>query len=385
MNELEFIILIYKFFGINLNNKCEQQRYTRKVFSIMQNLFFALFLHINVIVIQVLTHEFGNKIAINYATFLDLIIYLLSCALWWSIYNQRNSIRLLIQLISKVNNRYKLKNTLIYFIIGMIIYWFVLIVSSIIFTSCELNSSSALSDTNVSSFSGNASSAISFECKWILTIKEVLSHVQQLLMPFLFIILYFSICFNVIKILHFYKTKLMSMEENGGSQILRTLLKESIDVIKCTNSILKTFSLSLLWFVSNVMCSISLDLLAILSLKLTFPHIIAVMFKMVSMVGMIAILTFCADKLSQKIDVFKKALYNFKANRLFKNNLELIEIMDIVLNWETLPITIFRMTELDRRFLFNSITAIFVLSLTYYQLIDKQQTESSNCTCLQNS
>lgn len=99
----------------------------------------------------------------------------------------------------------------------------------------------------------------------------------------------------------------------------------------------------------------------------------------------IAVLSFCADKLPLKICIFKKALYDFKADRLFKNNLELIDIIDIVLNWETLPITVFRMIQFDRCFLFNAIAAIVAHSVIYYQLTDKEKTESANaCSCLQN-
>lgn len=382
MNELELIIRIYECLGIDLNNK-SFKRCTRKVFSIVKNLFFPLFLHINVILIQVLTHKFGKKISINYATFLDLITYLLSCVLWWSIYNQRNFIRLLIQSISQVNNRYKLENTLIYFIIGGTIYWSAIIASLVIVTSCDLKRSSVRSDINVSSVNGNASFFMSFECRWIRIIQETLSHAQQLLMPFLFAILYFSICFNVIKILDYYKSKFVSMKENCDRQMLHSFLKEYVVIIKYVDKISEIFSLPLLWFVWNVMCNISLVFLDILSVKQTFFHIIDTIISTVSIVGMIAVLSFCADKLLLKICIFKKALYDFKADRLFKNNLELIDIIDIVLNWETLSITVFRMIQFDRCFLFNSIAAIVAHSVIYYQLTDKEKTESANaCSCL---
>lgn len=181
--------------------------------------------------------------------------FLLSCALWGSIYNQRNSIRVLIQSTSQAKYRYKVKNTLICFIISVSVYWSAFMASSVITTSCELKRSFVRSDINVSFLDGNISSFMNMECKWIRITQEILSHLQQLLMPFLFAILFYSICFNVITIRDYYKTKFVLLKGSCNSQILRAFLKEYVDIMKYAETFSETFSLPLFWFVWNVMCT----------------------------------------------------------------------------------------------------------------------------------
>lgn len=373
MNELDLIIRIYGYLGIGLSNKYIK-RSTRKIYSIVLNLSFPLFLHINVIVVEVMTHKFGKEFVIHYGTFLDLLTFLLSCALWWSIYNRRNSIRVLIQSISQVKYRYKVKNTLILFIVSVSVYWFAFMASSVITTSCELKRSFVRSDINASFVDGNISFFMNMECKWIRFIQEILSHLQQLLMPFLFAILFFTVCFNVIKILDYYKTEFVLLKESCNSQILRAFLKEYVDIMKYAETISETFSLPLFWFVWNVMCNISVAFLDILSLDKTYFQTIDMILSTVSLVGIISVSSFCADKLLLRLYTLKKVLYDIKTDRLFKNNLELIDMIDVVLNREILPITVSRMTHFDRCFLFNSIPVIVAHSVIYYQLTDKGKT-----------
>lgn len=377
MNEFKIIGQIYIWFGIDIFNK-PVERGIKKILHVLRNIFFPFLLHINVIFLQFITaNKFHNKTFFSYSKLLDFIMVLLPCALWWSIYNERNSMRLLIQLLSHVKERYKIfKKSLKIFVFGAIIYWSAFTVSLIITSGCILERSFIHSNNNMSSTNGNTDIFLNVECKWRNITREFILHLQELLMPLLFSILYFTVCYTMIKILDCYQKTLLQLNVDSDSQILLAFLKEYLVIVKCAEKFADIFSLPLLWFVWQVMCYISLVFLDTLSLKSpTYFNIIYIFLTTTSLVVIIIALSFCADEIPLRVDVFKKALYDIKIDRLFKSSLDLTDIVDIILNRQTLSITVFRMFHFDRCFFLKMIATILAHSVIYIQLSEVETVE----------
>lgn len=378
MNELKILGQIYIWLGIDILNK-PVERSRRKILHVLRNVFFPFLLHINVIFLQFITaNKFQDKTFFSYSKILDFIMVLLPCSLWWSIYNERNSVRLLIQLILHVKERYKIFNkTLKIFIFGAIIYWLTFTVSSIITSGCILERSFIHSNNNISSNSGNNSFLLNVKCKWKNITRESMLHLQELLMPFFFAILYFTICYAINKILDCCHKTLLQLNVGYDSQIVLAFLKEYIEIVKCAEKFADIFSLPLLWFIWQVMCYISLVFLDTLSLKVpTYFNIIYIFITTISFVGIIVALSFCADEIPMRVDAFKMALYDMKIDRLFKSRLvELTDIIDIELNRQTLSITVFRIIRFDRCFFLKMIATILAHSVIYIQLSETETVE----------
>lgn len=114
MNELELIIKIYVWLGIDLRTKSVKTCIGR-ILQVLQYVSFPLFLHVSAIILQVvITGERITSIGLSiYSVFLDASLIFIPCVLWWSIFKERNSIRLLLQFMLQVKQRHiQLKKTL---------------------------------------------------------------------------------------------------------------------------------------------------------------------------------------------------------------------------------------------------------------------------------
>lgn len=376
MNELKILKQIYIWIGIDLFNKSVEGS-RKKILHVLRNIFFPFLLHINVIFLQFISaKKFQDKTFLSYSKILDFVMVLLPCALWWSIYNERNSLRLLIQLILHIKDRckapFKCLNT---FAFTATIYLSTFTVSSIIISGCKLERSSIHSNNNIS-INANTSFSLNIKCKWASITKESMLHLQELLMPCFFSILYFSICYAINKILDCYQKTLLQLNIGCDSQILLAFLKEYIEIVKCAEKFADIFSLPLFWFVWQMMCYLSLMFLDILSLRVsTNFNIIYIFITTISLVGIIVALSFCADGIPMRVGVFKRTLYDIKIERLFESNIELRDIIDIVQNRETLSITVLRMIHFDRCFFLKMITTILAHSVIYFQLSETETAE----------
>lgn len=218
-----------------------------------------------------------------------------------------------------------------------------------------------------------AKDEISLWCQWRHLTKHIISHLQLELMPFLFAILYFSVCINMIKIFDDYIKTLVKLKFNCDVRILHDFLEDYLKLVKYTGKFDKIFSVPLLWFAWHVLCMIAFLFLDTLSFndKSYFDTIDGIL-ETISFILIIAVLSLCADQISLKAHTFKEMLYDLKTDRLLKNNLVLNDVIDIVLNRENLSITVFRVIHFDRCFLLKSIAAIVAHSVIYYQLtVDK--------------
>lgn len=373
MNELELIIKIYVWLGIDLRAKSVKTRIGRilQLVQCVSCVSFPLFLHVSAIFLQVVI--ISEMETIDYSVFLDTLLIFVPCFLWWSIFKQRNSIRFLLQFMLQVKQRHiQLKNSSKNFIIGAIMYWSTFMIFSLFMTLVRHNL--IYSDKDISFSWGHSSFCTNSECRWRNITKLCLFHAQELLMSFLFFIMYFSLCCNIINILEYYIKTLKQLYDSCSSQILRTFLMEYEQVVKFAKAFSSIFSLPLLLFVCYVMCNLSMLFLDILSAQdKTYFGVIDVVFQTISFVGITAVLCFCADEIPTRVDVFKEVLYDLKAGGRFKNNLDDINIIDVVLNRETLIITVFRMIQFDRSFLLKLIAAVFAHSVIYHQLSEMKQ------------
>lgn len=361
MNELELTRLIYVWLGIKLCNKSVTIG-TKKILQALRNVLFPIYLHVTAIYLQLMVTVDMNK-SNTYETFLDTLLICLPCGLWWSIFNRRNSIRLLIKFILQAEEiRKQLKKSFIFFIVATI-YWSAFMISSVI--TAVVRCSSIYSNNNAILDDDKNS----FFCQWRNITKDIILHLQLQLMPFLFAILYFSICINMIKIFDDYLKTLVKLQDRCDGRILHTFLKDYVEIVKYAEKFAKIFSLPLLWFVWHVLCMISyLFLDSLSSTDKSYFDIINGFFEMISFILIIAVLSLCADEIPVRVHTFKEILYDLKTDRLFKKNLELIDIIDIVLNRETVTITVFRIIPFDRCFLLKSIAVILAHSVIYYQL-----------------
>lgn len=370
MNEFEVIGKIYIWLGIDLFNKSAMNS-TRKILQVLQNLTFPFFLHINVIFLQLLDiYEFQMRDLMKYYKILDFLMAIFPCALWWSIYNQRNAIWFVIQFILKVKeNNKELKNSLKIVIISATVYWFVFTAFSGIIAGCVLERCFIYSDANITDC--NSTFHINIKCELKKTTKDFFIHIQQLLMPFFFSILYFSISYNMAKILKLYQKRISEQNACYETEILFHILKEYIDLTKNAEKFAELFSLPLLWFSLQVICNIALIFVDILSFSdVTYLVVVNWFFVLVSLAGLISILSFCADEIPMRINDFKRALYDLKADRVFsKNNLETGDVIDIALNRESVSITIFRIMDFNRCFLLKSIATVVAHAVIYHQLV----------------
>lgn len=376
MNELELIIKIYVWLGIDLRTKSVKTCIGR-ILQVLQYVSFPLFLHVSAIILQVvITGERITSIGLSiYSVFLDASLIFIPCVLWWSIFKERNSIRLLLRFMLQVKQRHiQLKKSFKNFIIGATMYWSAFMIFTICLTLVRHNL--IYSDTNLSFACGNSSFCMNIERQWRDITKHCILHEQELLMPFLFSIMYFSLCCNMINIFDYYLNTLMQLNNGCDSQILRIFLIEYEQVVKYAKTFSNIFSLPLLWFVFYVICNVSLLFLDILSFRdKTYFDIIDSVFGTISFVGITAVLCFSADEIPIRVDTFKEVLYDLKADGRFKNNLDLTDIIDVILNRETLSITIFRMIHFDRSFILKLIAAVFAHSVIYYQLSQIEKTE----------
>lgn len=128
MNELELIRQMYVWLGINLCNK-SVKILSRNILQVLRNLLFPICLHGTAILLQVLI-TVDMKKTNAYNTFLNTFLNFLPCALWWSIFNRRNSIGALMKFVFQAKERHKqLKNSFI-LLIGATIYWSAFMISS---------------------------------------------------------------------------------------------------------------------------------------------------------------------------------------------------------------------------------------------------------------
>lgn len=199
MNELKILKQIYIWIGIDLFNK-PVERSRKKILHVLRNVFFPFLLHINVIFLQFISaKKFQDKTFLSYSKILDFVMVLLPCTLWWSIYNERNSVRLLVQLILHIKDRckapFKCLNT---FAFTATIYLSTFTVSSIIISGCKLERSSIHSNKNISSINANTSFSLNIKCKWANITKESMLHLQELLMPFFFFcfVFFYLLCYK---------------------------------------------------------------------------------------------------------------------------------------------------------------------------------------------
>lgn len=362
MNELELIRQMYLWLGINLCNK-SVKILSGKILQVFRNLFFPICLHGTAILLQVIiTVDMKENNAYN--TFLNTFLNFLPCALWWSIFNRRNSIRALMKFVFQAKERHKqLKNSFIFFI-GATIYWSAFMISSFM---------TPVVQCSLIYFNNNATLAIGKNSLWCHCrnfLKDIILHLQLQLMPFLFAILYFSICINIIKIFDDYLKTLVKLSGDCDGQFLDAFLKEYVDIVKHAESVAKIFSLPLLWFVLHVLCMISFLFLDALAFKDKNYLDINGVIEAISFVLLIAVLSLCADEIPVRVHTFKEILYDLKTDRLFKKHLDLNDIIDIVLNRETLSTTVFRMIPFDRCFLLKSIAVIVAHSVIYYQMTE---------------
>lgn len=370
MNELELIGQIYVWLGIDLLKKSVKIR-PRKILQIFQSVVFPIFLHITAIsLFLIIIHDRIKRI--NYSLFLDTLLILLPCVMWWSIFNHRSAIRFLVEFILQVKEKHtQLKYFSKLFIISATAYGSAFIISPVVSRVIKCNL--FYSDENTSFANTTNSSCMNTNCHWKSIAKDFILQQQQRWMPFLFFILYFSICNNIIKIFDYYTKTLVKLNENCDSQIIRTFLKDYLEKLKYTEKLAENFSLPLLWFVWHAMCIMSLVFLDILSFKdETYFQIIDILIETISSVGYIAVLSFSADKILMRVNSFKEILYDLKTENVFKNNLDLIDIIDIVLNRETVNITVFKITHFDRSFFLKSVAAVVAHSVIYYQMIEKK-------------
>ena len=370
MNGLELIRNIYIWLGIDLLDKSAKNS-TRKILSGLKKTYFPLFLHLNVIFIKLLDErEFKMMNLISYCKILDFLMFLLPCSLWWSLYSRRNDIRLLMQFISKIKGHFiQPQRNLKLFIIGAIIYWSIFMISSFVTSNPVARCIFLYYNKNVSFIGSNSSISEYNLCYWRKAIKDIFLHIQELLMPFLFSILYFAVCYNFIKIFKYYLAKITDQHDCCDKEILRLILIEYVKGVKYVERFAIIFTLPLFWFSWHVVCNISLLFLDFLSLKIvTYFSVIYNSFMIISLTGIIATLSFCADEIPVSINEFKRSVYDIKTDRLLKNNLELSDLMDIVLNRETVSITIFRIMHFDRSFLFKMIATIIANAVIYHQL-----------------
>lgn len=178
----------------------------------------------------------------------------------------------------------------------------------------------------------------------------------------------------------------MQLNDGCDSHILRTFLIEYEQLVKFAKTFSNIFSLPLLLFVCCVTCNLSMLFLDILSAQdKTYFGVIDVVFETISFVGITAVLCFSADEIPTKIDVFKEVLYDLKAGGRYKNKLDDINIIDVVLNRETLVITVFRMIKFDRSFLLKLIAAVFAHSVIYHQLSEMEQLDKCENVTSTNS
>lgn len=382
MNELELIIKIYMWLGIDLRTKSVKTRIGR-ILQRVQCVSFPLFLHVSAIFLQVVIID-ETKI-IDYSVFLDSLLIFVPCVLWWSIFKQRNSIRFLLQFILKLKERHiQLKNSSKNFIIGAIMYWSTFMIFTLFMTLVRHNL--IYSDKDISFSWGQSSFCTNSECRWRNITKLIIFHAQELLMSFLFFIMYFSLCCNIINILNYYIKTLTQLHDGFDSRILHTFLKEYEQVVKFAKTFSNIFSLPLLLFVCHVMCNLSMLFLDILSAEdKTYFGVIDVVFQTISFVGITAVLCFSADEIPTKIDAFKEVLFDLKAGGWYKNKLDDINIIDVVLNRETLIMTVFRMIKFDRSFLFKLIAAVFAHSVIYHQLSEMKQLDKCENVTSTNS
>lgn len=368
MNELELIGQIYVWLGIDLLKKFGKIRF-RKVLQLFQCVLFPAFLHICALILLLIIIQDRIK-RINYSFFLDTLLILLPCVMWWSVYNHRSAIRFLVEFILQIKEKHtQLKYFSKLFIISATTYWSALMISPVV--SRVVKHSLFYSNQNTSFANTTNSSCMNISCHWKNITKEFVLQQQQRLMPFLFFILYFSICNNVIKILDYNAKTLVKLNENYDSRIIRTFFKNYLEILKFAEKLAESFSLPLLWFVWHAMCIMSYVFLDILSFKdETYFQIIDIFFETISSFGYIAVLSFTADEIPMRVNYFKEILYNLKTEKVFKSNLDLIDIIDIVLNRETVSMTVFKMIHFDRSFFLKSVAAVVAHSVIYYQMIE---------------
>lgn len=368
MNELELIRQIYVWLGIDLLKKSAKIR-CRKALQLFQCVLFPVFLHICALFLLLIIIQDRIK-RINYALFLDILLVLLPCFMWWSVFNHRSAIRFLMEFILQVREKHtQLKHFSKLFVISATTYLFALMISPVL--SRVVKHSLFNSNENTNFANSTNSSCMNISCHWKNITKEFLLQQHQRLMPFLFFILYFSICHNVIKVFDYHTKTLVKLNDNCDIQTMRTFFKNYLETLKYVEKLAKSFSLPLLWFVWHAMGIMSLVFLDILSFKDgTYFQIIDIFFETMSSVGYIVVLSFIADEIPMRINSFKEILCNLKTEKVFENNLDSIDIIDIVLNKETVSITIFKMIHFDRSFFLKSVAAVVAHSVIYYQMIE---------------
>lgn len=93
MNELEFVRQMYLWLGIKLCNK-SVTICNRKILQELElrMVFFPICLHSTAIFLQLITITDIAKFK-AYDMFLNTLLICLPCALWWSLFKNRNSIR----------------------------------------------------------------------------------------------------------------------------------------------------------------------------------------------------------------------------------------------------------------------------------------------------
>ena len=369
MDELKLVRKMYIWLGIDLLHGSSKNN-TWKTLSGLKNLSFPFFLLLNVIIIQLLKkNKFQTTDLVKFEKSLDFVIILLPCALWWSLYRRKNAIRFLIQSISKMKENYELKINLKFFISGVIIYCCILIFFSSITCGCVLERRLIYHYKNENFADSNTSIRKKIVCEWRKLTREIFLHIQELLMLFFFSVLYFAICYNFIKIFKFYNRRINGQIGCCDKETLRAILIEFIKVVKYTEKFADIFSLPLLWFSWLEICVILLLFLDILFFKVaTYLITMYVFFMAISLSGIVTVLSFSADEIIVSINEFKKSLYDIKTERQLKNNQELSNVIDIVLNRETVTITVFRIMNFDRCFLFKVIATIIAHSVIYHQL-----------------
>lgn len=366
---------MYLWLGIKLCNKsviiCNRKILQELELKIV---FFPICLHSTAIFLQMITIADVAKFK-AYDMFLNTLLIFLPCAMWWSLFKNRNSIRLLIKfLLQTKKRRTHLKNSFI-LIIAFTIYWFSFMTSLIITAAIRCN----LIYSNNNAILANDENSV--WCQWRHITKHIILHLQLELMPFLFAILYFSICINMIKIFDDYIKTLVKLKCNCNVRNLHVFLGDYVELVKYAGKFGKIFSVPLLWFVWHVLCIIALLFLDTLSFNnKTYFDIIDAILETISFILIIAILSVCADQISLKAHTFKEILYDLKTDRLLENNLIFNGIIDIVLNRENISITLFRVIHFDRCFLLKSIAAIVAHSVIYYQLTEEKTPVAANNT-----
>lgn len=378
MDDLNLVSQIFLFLGIDVTDAKERTNF-KKIVRLLPKICFPLFLHLNVIIYAFILHgpAFDITFDIMYGRFLDFLMISIPCALWWSVYIHKNSITFLIQKVlhskKKCENAREFSNLII---VISIIYWLFLILFMAVTAafregdscSVEINSNTTkdkavenMTDENTC----NTTTSVSFKSN--VFIKELIQFIQQLLLHFLFAILYMTIGCNLIKCLKFYQNKLSQLHESNGEQPLRMDLQEYLSVLKSAETFAEIFSIPTFFFILQMILQLCIYCLDFLIIKTFHAFLIAhAIMTIISLIVLTIVFSFFAAEIPLKIAKVKMVLNDVVADQLLQNVSNNKEMIEALLSRETVSVSACNMFSINRSFFLKAMTAVIVYSLIYY-------------------